>query len=156
MRRAGFSLIEALVALAIASVCLLALFGLQRQLVSAQRRHEAAIARAAGARNVLALVRDLNPEAQPQGSAALPDDERLEWTSRPVSALRPALTAGGAAGPWLVRLSLVQARLVDGRGAVKGAVSVERMGWRPAPRSAASGTASASPLPAEAGAAPLR
>ena len=147
-KRAGFSLIEALVALAIASVCLLALFGLQRQLVSAQRRYEAAVARAEAQRNVLALVRDLNPEAQPEGSAALPDGERLSWTSRPASPLRPALTASGSAGPWLVRLHIVRAQLADAQGVVKGEVSVERMGWRPA--------RPASPSLAPAGAAALR
>ncbi len=138
MRRAGFSLIEALVALAIASVCLLALFGLQRQLVSAQRRYEAATARAEAQRNVMALIRDIDPETQPEGSTALPDGEHLSWTSRPVSPLRPALTPGGEAGPYVVRLHLVKAALTDARGAVKGVVSVERMGWRPAPRAALS------------------
>lgn len=137
-RRAGFSLIEALVALAIASMCLLVLFGLQRQLISAQRRYEAAVARAEAQRNVMALVRELNPEAQPQGSTELPDGERLAWTSRAVSLLRPALTPGGSASAYLVRLSLVQATLTDAHGTVKGAVSVERMGWRPAPRAAPS------------------
>ena len=137
-RREGFSLIEALVALAIASMCLLVLFGLQRQLISAQRRYEAAVARAEAQRNVLSLVRELNPEAQPQGAAELPGGERLAWTSRAVSLLRPARTPGGGASPYLVRLSVVQATLTDARGAVKGAVSVERMGWRPAPRGAPS------------------
>lgn len=137
--RDGFSLIEALVALAIASVCLLALFGLQRQLVSSQRRYEAAVARAQAQRNILALVRELNPEAQPQGSTALPDGERLTWTSRPVSPLRQALTQGGSAGPYLVRVSAVEATLTDAAGAVKGRVSVERLGWRPAPRSSQAG-----------------
>lgn len=132
--RRGFSLIEALVALAIASMCLLVLFGLQRQLLSAQRRYETTTARAEAQRNVLALVRDLNPEADPEGSTALPDGEHLQWTSRPASPLRPALTLAGAPGPYLVRLHWVQATLTDAQGAVKGAVSVERMGWRPAPR----------------------
>ena len=148
MRRGGFSLLEALVALAIASVCLLVLFGLQRQLVGSQRRFEAAAARAEAQRNVLALVRDLNPEAQPEGATALPDGERLSWSSRPASPLRPALAANGSAGPWLVRLHLVTARLTDAEGAVKGVVSVERMGWRP--------VRPPSPPPAGAGAAALR
>ncbi len=149
MRREGFSLIEALVALAIASVCLLALFGLQRQLISAQRRYEAAVARSEAQRNVMALIRDLNPEAQPEGATALPDGERLSWTSRPVSPLRPALTLSGNAGPYLVRLHLVQASLTDAGGAVKGAVSVERTGWRPAPRGAQppAGAGAAAPPP---------
>ena len=133
-RREGFSLIEALVALAVASMCLLVLFGLQRQLVSAQRRYEAAVARAEAQRNILALVRELNPEAQPEGSTALPGGGRLGWTSRAVSPLRPALTPGGSATAYLVRLSVVQATLSDPEGTVKGRVSVERLGWRPAPR----------------------
>ena len=92
MRRAGFSLIEALVALAIASVCLLAIFGLQQQLARSQVRYEVAQARAQTRRNILALVRDLNPAAQPAGAVELPDDERLTWTSHPTGPARRALS----------------------------------------------------------------
>ncbi len=148
MSRRGFSLLEALVALAIASVCLLTLFGLQRQLAVGQRRAEAAISRAEAQRNVLALVRDLNPELQPQGAVALPDGERLTWTSRPLGPPRRALQPSGAPGPFAVRLHEVRAALVDGAGARRAELSVERMGWR---RMAAPGRAepatAATPLP---------
>lgn len=129
--RRGFSLLEALVALAIASVCLLALFGLQQQLAIGQRRAEAAVARAEAQRNVLALVRDLNPELQPEGAVALPDGERLAWTSRPLGQMRRALQPSGAPGPFFVRLFEVRASLVDGAGVRRADLSVERMGWRP-------------------------
>ena len=132
MRR-GFSLIEALVALAIASVCLLSLLGLQRQLAVSQRRYEAAVSRAETRRNILALVRDLNPSAQPEGAVALPAGERLGWTSRPLTAPRRALTASGGPGAFEVRLYEVTASLADGAGAVRDTVSVERMGWRRLP-----------------------
>lgn len=133
MRREGFSLIEALVALAIASVCLLALFGLQRQLAFGQRRAEAAIARAETRRNILALIRALNPTAQAAGTTALPDGERLAWTSRPVGPLRRALDVSGGASPFVVQLYAVSASLSDGAGVVRDTVTVERMGWRRAP-----------------------
>ncbi len=144
-RRAGFTLLEALVALAIASVCLLALFGLQLQLSRAQRRYEAAMARADARRNILALVRDLNPELQPEGSVDLPDGERLSWTARALSPARRALTPSGQPGPFAVRLYAVDAAL--GReGAARDTVTVERLGWR---RLAAqgSGGAATAPLP---------
>lgn len=130
MRRSGFSLIEAMVALAIASVCLLALFGLQRQLASGQRRAEVAVARAETQRNILALVRELNPAAEPAGSTALPDGERLSWTSRPAGPARRALQPSGAAGPFAVQLYEVSASLTDGAGISQGSVIVERLGWR--------------------------
>ena len=130
MKRDGFSLIEALVALAIASVCLLVLFGLQRQLALGQRRSEAAMARAETRRNILALVRDLNPAAQPTGTTALPDGERLFWTSRPLASPRRALDLSGGASPFAVQLYEVRASLTDGAGVVRETVSVDRMGWR--------------------------
>lgn len=150
MTRRGFSLLEALVALAIASVCLLALFGLQQRLVDGQRRAEAAVARAESRRNVLALVRDLNPELQPEGAVALPDGERLTWTSRPLGPPRRALQASGAPGPFAVRLHEVHAALTAGAGARLVELSVERMGWRrvAAPgRAAAPSSAAATPPP---------
>lgn len=129
-RRAGFSLIEALVALAIASVCLVAIFGLQQQLARSQVRYEAAQARAQTRRNILALIRDLNPTAQPLGEVALPGDERLTWTSRPAGPARSALTLAGAPGAFVVQLYVVEAMLTDQAGAPRDTVSVERMGWR--------------------------
>ncbi len=130
MSRRGFSLIEALVALAIASMCLLAIFGLQIEIVAAQRRYEAAVTRAEARRNILALVRDLNPEAQPRGTTDLPDGEKLSWDSRPAGPVRRVLTLAGQPTAFEVRLSLVEARLLDRAGAAKDVVSVERMGWR--------------------------
>lgn len=148
MKRGGFSLLEALVALAIAAVCLLALLGLQRQLAEGQRRAERAVARAEAQRNILALIRDLNPEAEPQGTVALPDGERLTWSSRPAGLLRRALQPSGAPGSFQVRLHEVHAVLTDRAGGRLAEVSVARMGWRrvsPSGRAAPATPASASP-----------
>ena len=66
-RREGFSLIEALVALAIASMTLMAIFELQIQMTRSQQRAALAIEQVAAQENALALTRNVNPMAQPQG-----------------------------------------------------------------------------------------
>ena len=71
-RREGFSLIEALVALAIASMTLMAIFELQIQMARSQRRAAQAVEQVASQENALALTRGLNPMAQPQGRIELP------------------------------------------------------------------------------------
>jgi len=54
--RDGFSLVEALVALAVASMALLAVFALQQQLARGQQRHQAALELVRLQRNALALT----------------------------------------------------------------------------------------------------
>ena len=130
VKRSGFSLVEALVALAVASMCLLALFGLQVQLTRAQRRYEAALARSEARRDILALVRDLNPAETPDGRAAVPPDGTLRWTSTPLTAARQGLDAAGAPAAYAVRLYRVDATLTTADGRVRDSLSVDLMGWR--------------------------
>ena len=82
MRRvAGFTLLEALVALAIAALCLIPLMSLQRTYIDGQRRHEAALKRTEIQRNALTLLREVNPTDEPEGERLLPPDLTRSWTA---------------------------------------------------------------------------
>jgi prepilin-type N-terminal cleavage/methylation domain-containing protein len=81
--RRGFSLVEALIALIIAALVLMAIFELQRQLSRDQARYEQAIAAADRRRNALVLLRDLNPTERPSGALPLSGGRVIRWTAAP-------------------------------------------------------------------------
>ena len=83
--KAGFSLLEALVALAIGAMMLGAILGLQHQFIDAQRRHDATMQSSNLQRDVLALIKEVNPAERPDGEIALPPDRTIRWTSEAVS-----------------------------------------------------------------------
>jgi len=128
--KAGFSLIEALVALIIAALALAGVLELQRQLADGQARYERALMVSALERDALALTADLNPTATPEGSAPLAAGRSIAWTSAPRTA--PALNTGSAADGrrFEVRLYRVTVRVLDRGGAPLGELSFDRVGWR--------------------------
>lgn len=128
-RTAGFSLLEALIALAIATLTLTAVLGLQRQLVDGQRRMEAMLARSEQRQNVLALLKDLNPDYTPEGEILLPPRATVRWSSTPIT--QPRLSAGfpGGDGNFYVTLHRVAVEVIDESGAVVDSFEIERMGW---------------------------
>ena len=128
--RAGFSLIEALVALIIAAMALSAALVLQQQLADGQRRYQQALTTAALERDAMALTADLNPTAQPTGEAALAGGSSVRWAATPRSA--PMLNAGSArAGRrFELRLYRVVVQVVDNHNAVVGQLNFDRVGWR--------------------------
>jgi type II secretory pathway pseudopilin PulG len=128
-RVAGFSLLEAIIALAIAAVCLGAVLELQHQLVSGQRRHEAALKRAELQRNALILLRELNPQEQPTGEITLPPDMILRWTSEPISEGKTSAGVPRGDGAFYVQLYRVDAEALSARGDLIQAFRVERLGW---------------------------
>ena len=132
MRRdRGFSLIEALVALAIASMALLAIFALQQQLAQGEVRHTRALQLVALQRNALALTSDLNPTAEPQGSLRLAGGQWVRWSAEPLTPARTnvALSSVGE-GAFEVRLYRVRVLISDARGARLGGLDFDRIGWR--------------------------
>lgn len=128
-RVAGFSLLEAMIALAIAAVCLGAVFQLQYQLVNGQRRYEATLKRVELQRNALVLLREVNPQAQPTGEIALPPDMTLRWTSEPISEGRTSAGVPRGDGGFYVQLYRVDAEALSARGELIQAFSLERLGW---------------------------
>jgi prepilin-type N-terminal cleavage/methylation domain-containing protein len=128
--RAGFSLIEAMVALIIAALALSAALELQRQLADGQRRYQQALAAAALERDAMALTADINPTAQPTGAAVLGGGRTVRWSATPRS--RPMLNNGSArAGRrFELRLYRVGVEIFDDRNALLGQLSFDRVGWR--------------------------
>lgn len=128
--RAGFSLVEALVALMVASMALLAVYELQQQLAMGQRRYEAALATAATQRNALALTQDLNPTATPSGVIPMTGGRTLRWTSAPLTPPRANLGYRAGAGQFTVRLYRVDVNVLGADRRRLAALSFERIGWR--------------------------
>ena len=129
--RAGFSLIEALVALAVAAMALIAIFSLQQQLARGQQRHQAALELVRLQRNALTLTDELNPTVEPAGEIAMAGGRRLRWSSRPLTAPRTQVGIPSGEGRFEVRLYRVDGVILDARGRELGRIGFDRLGWRP-------------------------
>lgn len=139
MRRhdAGFSLIEALVALAIAAMALAAVFTLQRQLAEGEQRHTRTLQLVTLQKNALALTRDLNPTAEPTGAVQLAGGQTVRWTSQPLTPPRTNTSLPAGEGAFEVRLYRVRVDIADSSGRRLGGLDIDRVGWRrltPAPQ----------------------
>lgn len=128
--REGFSLIEALVALTIAALIMAAIFELQMQMARGQERAVQAMGQVMAQENALALTRDLNPMAEPEGLVALPGGDTIRWTSEPKG--RPMTNAGfpGGNGAFEVELFTVTVHVERARGRPPAPLVFERVGWR--------------------------
>lgn len=124
--RAGFSLIEAMVALIIASLVLLAAYGLQQQIALAETRYERALDLAERKRTAMVLVRDVNPAAEPTGARALAGGRRAVWSTTPAGEFRPMIGSEGRE----VRLYRMEVTLRDRDGRTAAVMVFDRVGWR--------------------------
>lgn len=138
-QRSGFSLIEALVALTIAALTLAAIFELQVQMVRGQQRAVEAMEQVAAQENALALTRDINPMASPEGRISLPDGDTISWTSEPLGL--PQQNAGFPAGngSYQVQLYRLTVSIERARGRSPSPLVFDRMGWSNNARSDAFG-----------------
>lgn len=129
-RRAGFSLIEALVALAIASMVLMAIFELQVQMVRGQQRAGQAMEQVVKQENALALTRDLNPMLEPTGEVETQGGDTIRWTSEPKG--EPRINAGFPAGDgsFEVQLFTVTVEIEPASGRAPADLTFDRLGWR--------------------------
>lgn len=128
--RAGFSLIEALVALAIASMTLMAVFELQIQMARSQQRAAQAIEQVASQENALALTRHLNPMAQPQGRIELPGGDVIVWEAEPKSERRVNAGFPSGDGAYEVQLYRVTVGIERPQGRAPTPLVFDRLGWR--------------------------
>ena len=128
--RDGFSLIEALVALAIASMTLMAIFELQIQMARSQQRAALAIEQVAAQENALALTRAVNPMERPDGSIIVPGGETVRWISVPKG--RPVTNAGFPVGQgaFEVQLYTMTVSIQPVAGPPPAPLTFDRMGWR--------------------------
>jgi type II secretory pathway pseudopilin PulG len=128
-RVAGFSLLEALVALAIAALCLIPLMSLQRTYIDGQRRHEAALQRTEIQKNALTILRQINPTDEPEGQAVMAPDLTLSWTATEISDLKTSTGFPAGDGQYQVQLYRLDASVSRGDQKVVPDFSVERVGW---------------------------
>ena len=128
--RPGFSLIEALIALTIAAMTLTVIFELQQQMVRGQRRASDAMDQVAAQENALALIRDINPMEQPQGSIALPEGDTIRWSAAPRTAVRRNAGFPLGDGMFDVQLFTVTVQVERRNGRSPGPLVVDRLGWR--------------------------
>jgi general secretion pathway protein I len=124
----GFSLLEAVVALAILAAAGMALFAAISQSIQMLSRAEAARGQDAALRDALAVIGQVNPMHTPRGEEPL-GPFAMRWDSRLVE---PELDgATGYLQPGLHRLGLYEVRieLLQGATTVREAV-VRRAGYR--------------------------
>ena len=129
-RQNGFSLIEALVALAIASMTLMAIFELQIQMARSQQRAALAIEQVAVQENALALTKNLNPMAQPQGRVELPGGDVVVWSAEPMSERRINAGFPVGNGAFEVQLYRVTVDVERAQGRPPAPLVFDRVGWR--------------------------
>lgn len=130
MRRsdAGFTLLEAIVALAILAAGTMALFAALNGALRAIERAEAAARLDTATENAVALLEVVNPMARPEGEAPLGEFE-LRWRATVVAGPQDVLTGWFQSGLHEVALYRIDAELW--RGAVlEGRFELRRAGWR--------------------------
>ena len=128
--RQGFSLIEALVARAIAAMVLTAIFELQQQMARGQRRAADALEQVAAQENALALIRDVNPMEQPEGAIELPGGDVVRWTSTPKTEPRTNAGFPTGDGAFQVQLFTLTVQVERRNGRSPAPLVFDRMGWR--------------------------
>lgn len=129
-RREGFSLVEALVALAIAALAFTAIFALQDQMTVGQMRLQRALDTAALQRNALELVQDLNPMDQPSGQRVLAGGQVVSWTAQPLTETRRNAGFPAGEGVFDVALYEVETVITAAGGRELGRLQFRRLGWR--------------------------
>ena len=127
--RPGFTLIEALVALAIAAMTMTAIFQLQIQMAQGQRRAQAVLQQVAVQENALALIRDINFMDRPEGEFAVPGGDVIRWRATPKGEPKGNLGPGNG-GRYVVQLYEVTVAIKRPGGRNPADMTVERMGWR--------------------------
>lgn len=124
----GFTLLEAIVALAILAAAGMALFAAMSQSLQMVRRAQQARETDAALRNALAWTETINPMASPRGEQALGDWE-LRWTSEPVEPVHDGAT--GYLEPGLYQVGLYRLHVELWRnGALQREVELRRAGYR--------------------------
>lgn len=128
--RAGFSLIEALVALTIAALVLGAVFELQIQMTRGQQRAAAAIEQTMAQENAIALTRDINPMAQPVGVMTLPGGDTIRWSARPEGAPVSNVGFPMGQGRFLIQMYTVTVEIDRSPRRAPAPLVFQRVGWQ--------------------------
>jgi general secretion pathway protein I len=126
---AGLSTLEVLVSVAVLGLALAPLLAVQSQIAQTHVRYQEAYSRATLQRNALALLQEMNPMATPRGDIALDSENRLRWTSQPLSSIDRSSDHPVGDGPFDVALYAVDAEIIGPNEAVRVRFNTERLGW---------------------------
>lgn len=124
----GFTLLEAIVALAILAAGGMALFAALNTSLRSIERVDAAARRDTATQSALSRIENLNPMLQPTGDEPL-GDGRMRWTATPVEAPRDGLTDYLQPGYYELGLYRVEVELLSGTQ-VDHRFVVRKAGWR--------------------------
>lgn len=127
-RQDGFSLIEALVALALLGGALSALYALQSANSRALARAIEAEARRHELRNAFELVRAINPGEVPRGEMSLGETE-VRWNARLIAADSPAGRTIPGRAIWQVGLYEVRVELLRPGDTAPETLTLRQAGW---------------------------
>lgn len=127
--RAGFSVIEAVVAIAIAAIGLTAILSLQQQLAKSQQQDEAVLQRLNVRRAAIVLIKDVNPMRTPDGQAQFAPGLSVKWTSQVIKPPIQGIGFGGAPSMFRIGLYSLSVQITDTNGRELDRFTVERLGW---------------------------
>lgn len=128
LRSFGFTLLEAIVALAILAAGAVALFSALNGVIRSVQRIEEAAKLDVATRNALAFLENLNPAERPQGEETL-GDYRISWGSQVLFPARDVLTDYLQPGYYEVALFLVDVQL-EHEGRIERRFVIRKAGWR--------------------------
>jgi len=124
----GFSVLEAIIAIAILAIAFLPLLALQEQMTQTTISLERNARFMEAKRSALAYVRTLNPMRDPQGNLNL-GPAIMHWTATPISQERPVSGKEGDKGRFIIALYNVEVTLTFDAQRTQ-VFSVHATGWR--------------------------
>jgi general secretion pathway protein I len=124
----GFSVLEAIIAIAILAIAFLPLLGLQTQMTRTTLALERNTQLMEAKRSALAYIQALNPMRDPQGNLDL-GHAQMHWNAVQISQERPAMKMGGTKGRFMVALYDVEVTLTFDTQRTQN-FSVHATGWR--------------------------
>lgn len=128
--KAGFSVLEALAAVAIVALALLPIMTIEAQIARQQNERRIEHAAMIAQQNALAILRDMNASQSPQGVADLGDGNFMRWSGAPLSQPRRSVQPGNGEGSFEVVLWRLEVEIFDGTQTRIARFSVDKLGWR--------------------------
>jgi hypothetical protein len=124
--RAGFSIMEALVAIAIIAIATIPLFELQRSLARSTARLQTTTERLDVEASALSFLQVVDPIAQPTGRLEI-GAWNLAWAAEPIAT---EINADGYLGPGIYSIYLYEIEAELTRGSIQRTFTVRRLAWQ--------------------------